>query len=293
MTRMSTYFTRAGRAGDDDLLFRTPELGKLKEKSLAVFGLGCLGAPSALEFARAGIGQLTLVDHDFVDPGTIGRWPFGLSAAGLSKAEVLAEFIGQNYPSTLVKPELHRIGDVRPPAPGFQSQIETVDSLTEEASAIYDATAELGVHHFLSDLASQLNIPYISVYGTHGGWGGVVASIVPDRTGGCWMCLQHALNDGTIKLPPSDPHGEIQAAGCGDVTFTGAGFDMTLIALAGVRMAVSVLCNDEDNAYPGADWDVMTISLRDNHGGQIVPDYTGYTLERHLDCPLCHRDERG
>lgn len=282
-----TYFARAGRAGVDDILVRSPELRVLREKTLAVFGLGCLGAPSTLEFARAGVGELRIVDRDLVDPGTIGRWPFGMSAAGLPKALVLAEFISRNYPSTQVVPEVHCIGGVREPGCDVPSDLDVVDRVMEQASAIYDTTAEIGVQHYLSQLAQSLDIPYIGVVGTYGGWGGKVVSIVPGRTDGCWMCYRCAFDDGTIPEPPSDPNGEVQPQGCGDVTFTGAGFDMAQIALTGVRAAVSILCGGMEGSYPAADWDVMTVCFRDADGKQVAPVFRDFKLAKHPKCPYC------
>jgi len=283
----AAYFSRASWAGPEDTLVRAPELSALRTKGVAVFGLGCLGAPSALELARAGVGEIRLLDHDFVDPATVGRWPLGVSAAGLLKAEVLTQFIKLNYPSTQVTPIIHRLGAVREPGGGAPSDFDVVAKAASGVSVIYDATAEIGVQHYLSDTARELGIPYVGVAGMSGGWGGTIVCVVPSRTAGCWMCYRHALNDGTIPEPASDPKGHVQARGCGDVTFTGAGFDMATIALAGVRTAVSVLCDGAEGGYPSAAWDVLTVALRDSDGNQIAPRFQQYTLARHADC-ACH-----
>ena len=73
VTEFRYGFVKAGRASRRDLTLRMPELTPLADKVVAVFGLGCIGGPSALEFARAGVGELRVLDHDAVDPGTIGR----------------------------------------------------------------------------------------------------------------------------------------------------------------------------------------------------------------------------
>jgi hypothetical protein len=52
------YIARAGRAGPGDLQARMPELFPLRSKVVAQIGVGCLGAPSALEFTRAGIAEI-------------------------------------------------------------------------------------------------------------------------------------------------------------------------------------------------------------------------------------------
>jgi molybdopterin/thiamine biosynthesis adenylyltransferase len=287
MGEMTMYFTKAGRAGRDDLVLRSPELRCLTEKAVAVFGTGCLGAPSALEFARAGVADLRLLDPDRVDPGTIGRWPLGMNIVGLPKVDVLAEFVKRNYPGTTVRPVVHRIGATRFGAEGERSDLDVMEEMTAGVSLIYDATAEIGVQQYLAMTAAELGIPYVSVAGTYGGWGGKVVCIRPEETAGCWMCCRCALDDGTIAEPPSDPDGQVQARGCGDVTFTGAGFDMAQVAMTGVRTAVATLCEGADGGYPAMDWDVTTITLRDESGGVMVPKYDQYSLAKHPECPLC------
>lgn len=285
---MSTlYFSRQGHAGTDDLAARTPELRGLRQKTVAVIGLGCLGAPSSLEFARAGVGELRLLDHDIVDPATSGRWPLGLAAAGLSKVKVIADFLRENYPSTNVVPLRHCIGSVRESSGEAKSESVVIDEFVVGASLIYDATAEVGVQHFLSSLAKEQGIPYVAVVGTYGAWGGKVVSIVPGRAKGCWLCYRYACETGEMEEPPSDPAGKVQPRGCAEVTFTGAGFDMVDVAIAGVRTAIAVLSQDGEGGYPAAPWDVMTMAFRDESGKLIVPQLRGYELQRHPRCPLC------
>lgn len=288
MTGPVMYFTRCGRAGVDDLQIRTPELAPLRQKRIAVFGLGCLGAPSAIEFARAGISGLSLLDHDVVDPGTIGRWPLGLGAAGVKKVDALAKFIEANYPLTFVRSSDRWLGLTRPLT--ATSDMTVVEEMVRDVDLVYDATAEIGVQHYLSDIARRLDIPFVSVTGSYGGWGGKVVSVVPGHTLGCWHCFRAALEDGTIPEPPSDPAGEVQAAGCGDISFTGAGFDMLIVALTGVRMAVSILCRETAGSYPALAGDVMTIALRDKEGNAIAPSMSIYALEKYSTCPLCCLD---
>ena len=283
----AVYFSRAGRSGRDAVQERTPELRPLAKRTVALFGLGCVGAPSAMELARAAVGELRVLDHDHVDPATTGRWPFGLSAAGLRKAEVITEAITKDYPSTSVTGIVHRLGGVRAPKAGARTDGDVLRQMTEGASLIYDATAELGVHHLLSDRALELGLPYIGVVGTQGGWGGKVFRVLPDRTEGCWMCYRLACEDGTIPEPPADPKGTVQPVGCADPTFTGAGFDMAQVALTGVRIAVATLCGGTASGYPEAAWDVLHIALRADDGKLIAPAFAEHIIKRHAQCPRC------
>lgn len=284
---VAIYFTRAGWTPTDNVSARAPELHPLRDRTIAHFGVGCLGGPSALEFARAGVGELRILDDDHVDPATIVRWPFGLSAAGLPKVQVISEFIEKNYPATRVIAMRHRLGAARGPKGEGRSDLEVMEQMTAGASILFDATAEIGVQHYLSDVAAKQGIPYVSVVGTYGGWGGEVVCITPGRTEGCWMCYRHAIEDASIPVCPSDPNGKIQPRGCGDVTFTAAGFDMTQVALMAVRTAVAVLCRGAPGGYPAAPWDVLTLKFRDESGQLIVPETRGHHLPRHAQCPRC------
>lgn len=277
------YFARVGRAGRDDLAARVPEVNILRERTIAVVGTGGIGGPSALEFARCCVRELRTLDGDFADPATSIRWLFGYPAAGLKKVGSIEQFIAAHYPYTKVVPFYHRIGSIA--ETGLEpSDLLELHKLLDGANLLYDATAEVGLHHLLSDLAAERRIPYVCVSTTPGAWGGRILRIKPGKTEGCWMCLQHATSDGTIPRPPSDPSATVQPRGCADPTFTGAGFDVAEVALNGVRLAVSTLADGKEDAYPDAGWDVAIISFRDGRGRKIEPRWQTFPLRRHPWC---------
>lgn len=284
------YYAKASRVGEADLHVRIPRLRGLKSKSIALVGLGSIGAPAAIELARNQVGELRTLDYDVVDPAPTVRWPLGLASSGLLKTEAIRAFIEEHYPRTVIKPLNHKIGIVPPVHAQRIHPLEqqVLEQLLEGASLLFDASAEVGVSHFLSEEAKRLRIPYVSIYATAGAWGGLVMRVVPGKTRGCWMCLQHAKMDGTIPVPVRDEAGEIQAAGCGDLTFTGAGFDLQNVSLAGVRLAVATLCSGEEGGYPDMDWDVGVLSLADADGRPIAPTWTTHLLEAHPQCPYCN-----
>jgi hypothetical protein len=275
------YLARAARIGREDLTTRTPELKVLADKMVAVIGLGGLGAPSALEFARVGFGEIRILDGDFVDPGTAVRWPFGLPVAGLPKTQVIKEFISQHYPHVRVRERQHRLGAVRTEPP---FDFDVLDEVLDGVALIYDATAEVGIQHLLADVARERQIQYLCVSSTAGAWGGLLIRVRPDQTKGCWGCSQWALMEGEIPSPPADPFRGVQPAGCADPTFTGAGFDLSQVALAGVRLAVGTVTGGVAGAYPDVDWDVAVISLRGRDGTVIAPRWETFALTRHPSC---------
>lgn len=276
------FLSRAGRAGRSDLTERTPELNGLNSKTVVVVGDGAIGGPSCLEMARAGVGELRILDYDFVDPATTARWPLGISAAGLLKGDAIHEFIASNYPYTKVSSHKHRIGLCRQ-SDETPSDVAVLRALIDGADLIYDASAEIGINHLLSDMATEHDIPYISASTTYGAWGGRLIRVRPGITEGCWMCYFSAVQNGQMPLPLSDPNGEVQPAGCADPTFTGTGFDVSEIALAGVRLAIGTLQGSADG-YPDVDWDVAVIGLRDDRGRISYPTWEVFPLELQSDC---------
>jgi molybdopterin/thiamine biosynthesis adenylyltransferase len=249
------YYAKPLRISASDINIRIPKLECLKDKRIAVIGLGALGAPSAIEFAKAGVSELRIVDYDKVDAATTVRWPIGLTAAGYPKTLVVENFIKTNYPYTNISSFNLRIGSNRAAADTptdsiLPFELDSLNQLFDGISLLYDASAEEGVTHFLSVEARKRNIPFVNIWATEGALGGQVLRVIPGQTEGCWMCSMYHRLDEKITAPPFDVNGKIQTRGCGDITFTGAGFDLQNITLAGVRMAVSILSKECENSYP-------------------------------------------
>ena len=267
---------------------RIPELKSLSEKCVSLFGVGAIGAPICLELARAGVDEIRIMDHDFLDPGTVARWPLGLCQAGAPKVKALEEFVHANYPMTTIKPYQHSLGS---PRRDEINEHEYVEKFIEGASLVIDATAETGVQIFTSQLCKELGIPYISTEATNGAWGGVICRIRPGVTHGCWHCYRAALyTDGApfkINTPPFNDTGEVQPAGCADPTFTGSGFDLNFVSMMTVRLAASTMLGGTDGGYPETDDDVIIIKLREDDGRFCVPEFKGYPLKRQETCKSC------
>lgn len=74
-----------------ELLLGTEKLRRLHEAHVLVAGTGGVGAWAAEMICRAGVGEMTLVDADTVQPSNLNRQlPALRSTLGLPKAEVLA-----------------------------------------------------------------------------------------------------------------------------------------------------------------------------------------------------------
>jgi len=277
-----TELVRAGRAGRIDFDVRIPTLSFLHGKRIALVGLGSVGAPIAIELARSGIGEISLIDFDFVEPGSVVRWPLGNSAFGLQKTTALKQFIELNYPFTKAEAIEYRFGS--------HPIVQNTNPLKalSRADLLIDATAELGIHQFLSDYARSIKKPFLYAFLTPGGYGGLAACIDSAKEMGCWHCLQIALReDKSIPEPPFLDDADVQPVGCAERTSIFAGFDATEISLEATRMAISALSNGTKEQYPKSKWDVAIAKLRSDAGEQIPPTWTTYPLNQNPLCPAC------
>lgn len=281
------YIVRGERLALEDLVARIPTLKGMQEKTIALAGLGALGAPLAMELAKALTGRLRVLDYDDVEAGNIVRWPFGISSAGHPKTAVLSSVLPNEWPLTKVEPFAHPLGAASPPgADEGEDEVEVVTKFLDNAHLMIDATAEVGIQQFLASQADQLSLPQVFVWMTEGGWGGVVARVVPGETG-CWYCLQLALDDGSIELPPSDETGTIQPRGCGFLTYTGTSFDAMPLVAQAARVATATALRARSDGDP----DVFVCDQKPRGDGAVrAPSWTEHPLAKRSECPYCGDD---
>lgn len=88
----------------EEMMFGEAALKRLQKSHVAVFGIGGVGSYSAEALARAGVGYLTLVDHDTVSETNINRQLCALhSTVGLNKSDVMANRIHDINPECQVR----------------------------------------------------------------------------------------------------------------------------------------------------------------------------------------------
>jgi molybdopterin/thiamine biosynthesis adenylyltransferase len=266
-------FIRSFRSDSKLLSDRIPELAELRSKRILVAGVGSIGAPCAIEFARSGIGFLNLADCDVLEAGNSVRWPLGMSYSGIAKVTALQSYIGANHPFTMVAAFTGDVG-----SEAYTLQID--NQLTEKVDLIFDATAERGISYLLSERARALGVPYVCITSTQGNWGGSVVALRPGKTEPCWNCLCNHLHDGTMHLPTCGPVSSVQVSGCASPTFTGAFVDSSEISLMGTRLAMSLL----STSYPKYGWDYATLALRDSQDNAIAPLWRTSFLQCHPRC---------
>lgn len=289
--RGTTGFTyaRASRGGEEELFARIPELHPLRGKRIMVVGLGMLGSPAALQFARAGAVHLTLVDHDFIEFGTIVRWGLGSSTSGWFKSDCLAGHIRVQYPYVTAEPMQYRIGQACDSS--STAIANAFDEALRSADLVFDAAANDCVSNYLRYRCEELGIPHIWISTTQGGWGGVVGRSIPGKTG-CWSCMMRHQSDWApdaeskevIPRAIQKEEENIQPTGCTSPTVTGAGIDTDIVVLQGMRLAIGTLCRGHADSYPDVDWDVAILELRDSSKDRSALNCWTGRLQPHKDC---------
>lgn len=269
---------RIGHAGRSDLSARAPELATLADGRVIVIGAGAIGSSVILHLARAGVGAITIVDPDVLEPGNIVRHATTFRSIGMNKAEAIAQLAASVSPHTDVRSISGSVGAVR-----LNGTPESLAQLFAGYSLVIDATAELAIHRLVSASARDANISYLFLDATNGAWGGMVGIVEADSPP-CYVCFEHYLDDGTIVLPPASPAAPTQPIGCAQPTFTGAAFDLDEVSLHAARTAVASLSRGSEQGYPRDAYNFAVLELRTSAGERIVPKWTGFTLERHPHC---------
>jgi sulfur-carrier protein adenylyltransferase/sulfurtransferase len=156
-----------------------PEVGqegqlRLRASSVLLVGAGGLGSPAALYLAAAGVGRLTLVDFDVVDPSNLQRQVlFGESDVGRPKVVAAAERLRDLNPHVQVDPVEERL-----------SSANAAD-LVARHDVVVDGSDNFTTRYLVNDacvLAGRPNV-YGSIFRFEG-----QASLFR-RPGPCYRCL--------------------------------------------------------------------------------------------------------
>jgi adenylyltransferase/sulfurtransferase len=150
---------------------------RLLRAHAAVVGCGALGSFHAAALARAGVGRLTIIDRDSVEPGNLHRqWLFEESDAekALPKAIAARRRLARINSAVEVRP---LVADLTP---------DNIAELLGDAAVILDGTDNFETRYLLNDFAVSRGTPWI--YGAAVGSYGLTMPVIPGRTA-CFRCI--------------------------------------------------------------------------------------------------------
>lgn len=130
----------------------------LKAAHVLVLGVGGVGGYAAEQLCRMGVGKLTLLDGDTVDPTNLNRQIAALnSTVGVSKAEVLSSRFKDINPSGIYIP------DVR-----FLKADECEELLSVPFDLVVDAIDDVSAKVAFLKTAVEKKLPVVSAMGAGG-----------------------------------------------------------------------------------------------------------------------------
>jgi adenylyltransferase/sulfurtransferase len=241
---------------------RYPPLGEAGQQQLArarvlVCGCGALGSQAANLLVRAGVGNVRIVDRDFVELSNLQRQALfdeQDAGAGIPKAVAAAEKLRRINSQVCIEPVVAHVDRTN------------IESLCGGVDAIIDGTDNFETRFLVNDAAVKLRIPW--VYGGCVGAGGQVMTIVPGQTA-CLRCLM-------LDCPPPGATPTCDTAGI-------LGSIVGVIASMEVSEAIKILSGNPQAISRR----LTAIDLWNNSVHQI--DVT--TLRDRVDCPTCKGGE--
>lgn len=160
---------------------------KLLSAHVLVAGAGGLGSPVALYLAAAGVGTLTLADHDQVDLSNLQRQiAHTTDALGRDKALSARDRVLAINPEVTVHALTEKLSEAN-----LADHLQGID-------LVLDCTDNFVIRHALNDACFAHGVPLVS--GAAIGWEGQVTVFDPrDPESPCYRCLHPEGDDAALN----------------------------------------------------------------------------------------------
>lgn len=254
---------------------RIPDVGELRNKTVAVAGLGMLGGNLAIDLGRSGVGSLRLADHETVVLGNLVRQPYDYDDVGENKTDALRSHLQRAAPMCAVPIEhlLHkRFGHTA-------TRAETRRWL-EGCDLLIMATGDHNAELHLCEIAHDLGIPVVSGWVSLGIWGALSLRTEWGQSG-CRWCLDQR-HDELAVLAEQEGASELYTRGCGYPTFPGNVIDGRIATSIIGRMAIDSLLGQ------ASEGDLAVVTMQTS-AGRVGPQTAYSTLPPDPTCPICAR----
>ncbi|UHD16956.1 tRNA cyclic N6-threonylcarbamoyladenosine(37) synthase TcdA [Thiocapsa bogorovii] len=137
---------REARFGGIARLYGAAESARIAELHVCVVGVGGVGSWAAEALARTGVGAITLIDDDTIEPGNVNRQSHAVTSQfDRPKVEVMADRIRDIHPLCRCEPIRDFVTDRTLEAylsRGYDAVIDAIDSIRFKAAIIAYCTAQ-------------------------------------------------------------------------------------------------------------------------------------------------------
>jgi molybdopterin-synthase adenylyltransferase len=222
---------------------------RIQDSHALIIGAGGLGSPAALFLGSAGVGQITLVDHDTVDLTNLQRQiAHTTDRVGLPKVESLRQAIQTINPEVQVHAE------------PLRADSATLDAWVAQADVVLDCTDNFGTRHLINASCVRQRRPLVS--GAAIRFDAQVSVYDPrDAASPCYACL----------FPPSEQFEETRCATMGVFA--------PLVGIVGAMQAAEALKLLGQLGEPLTGRLMMLDALH--------MEWNTIRVNRHASCPVC------
>jgi molybdopterin/thiamine biosynthesis adenylyltransferase len=253
----------------------------LSSKAVIIAGLGSGGAEIALNLACAGVGNLTLIDYDRINPENYIRFIAGRTDLGRRKIDIVCSAItDRDLSPKITRHAFNIVSD----ADRFRGV------LSQGADLVICATDSVASRRTVNAAAVVLQMPCIIAGTLNDGRMGEVLHVLPYQSP-CYECVRMEL--GSVLEPPeiddraATPYVGSEEAALGSTALRS---DITLVASLACRVALHELAPQQ---FPGFPTNYILWGREADHAWADpfhfeTPFSTNYVrVDRRKDCPLC------
>ena len=135
-----------------EILLGKKAIEKLEKSNVIIYGIGGVGSYTVEALARAGVGNLTLVDNDVITYSNINRQIHATTkTVGKNKVDVMKKRIQEINPNIKVRV--------------FENNEKEEELITTDYSYVVDAVDTIQTKIKLIEKANEMNVPIISAMG--------------------------------------------------------------------------------------------------------------------------------
>lgn len=207
----------------------------LRQKRVAVVGIGSLGSEIATLLAQSGVGTLRLIDGELMEWANISRHRLGAESVGLSKAKALSKMLRNRFPHINVNALRAAIGLQSKEVMGEILSADLVVSVT----GTWSAASLLNALWLDEDQPPDMIVAWMEAHA-------LAAHSVhfsKDQLGGCLQCQMTATGRPLLSAIAWEADPTLQVPACGGAFMPYGPIGVASAAALSAEHCIDVLCD--------------------------------------------------